>query len=60
MTLAWGLSNNKCGDVHKMKVVAMIPIKLNNERIQRKNIKRFSDRMPLILKIHRGCLNAEK
>ena len=43
-----------------MKVVAMIPIKLNNERIQRKNIKRFSDRMPLILKIHRGCLNAEK
>lgn len=43
-----------------MKVVAMIPIKLNNERIPGKNIKRFSDGTPLMLMIQRACLNAEK
>ena len=31
-----------------MKVVAFIPIKLNNERTPGKNIKRFSDGTPLM------------
>ena len=31
-----------------MKVVVMIPIKLNNERVPGKNLKCFSDGTPLI------------
>lgn len=42
----------------KMKVVAMIPIKLNNERVPGKNIKKFSDGTPLITFIQKACLNA--
>lgn len=42
----------------KMKVVAMIPIKLNNERVPGKNVKKFSDGTPLITFIQKACLNA--
>ena len=31
-----------------MKVVAFVPVKLNNERAPGKNIKRFDDGTPLI------------
>ena len=43
-----------------MKVVAMIPIKLNNERVPGKNVKKFSDGTPLMTLIQKACLNAEK
>lgn len=43
-----------------MHTVAMIPIKLNNERIPGKNIKRFSDGTPLVSMIQAACVNAEK
>ena len=43
-----------------MKVVAMIPIKLNNERVPGKNIKKFSDGTPLMSLIQRACMGAEK
>lgn len=43
-----------------MKVVAMIPIKLNNERIPGKNLKSFSDGKPLISFIQRACLSSEE
>lgn len=39
-----------------MKVVAMIPIKLNNERVPGKNVKRFSDQTPLMALIQKACL----
>lgn len=42
-----------------MKVVAMIPIKLNNERVPGKNIKRFSDGTPLMSLIQKACVGAE-
>ena len=42
----------------KMKVVALIPIKLNNQRIPGKNIKKFSDGTPLMTLIQRTCLKA--
>lgn len=42
-----------------MKVVALIPVKLNNERIPNKNIKKFSDGTPLISLIQDACLNAK-
>lgn len=42
-----------------MKTVAMIPIKLNNERVPGKNIKRFSDGTPLVSLIQRACLSAK-
>lgn len=42
-----------------MKTVAMIPIKMNNERIPGKNIKRFSDGTPLIHFIQKACLAAK-
>lgn len=41
-----------------MKTVAMIPVKLNNERIPGKNIKCFSDGTPLMSFIQKACLNA--
>lgn len=39
-----------------MKVVAMIPIKLNSERVPGKNVKRFSDHTPLMALIQKACL----
>lgn len=42
-----------------MKVVAMIPIKLNNERVPGKNIKKFSDGTPLMSLIQKACVGAE-
>lgn len=39
-----------------MKVVALIPIKLNNERLPGKNTKRFFDGTPLMHLIQRVCL----
>lgn len=42
-----------------MKVVAMIPIKLNNERVPGKNIKKFEDGTPLMSLIQRACLNTK-
>ena len=44
---------------YKMKVVGMIPIKLNNERMPGKNIKKFSDGTPLIAMIQRTCLRSK-
>lgn len=43
-----------------MKVVAMIPIKLNNERVPGKNIKKFEDGTPLMSLIQKACLGAKK
>lgn len=43
-----------------MKVVAMIPIKLNNERVPGKNIKRFEDGTPLMSLIQKACVGAKK
>lgn len=42
-----------------MKVVALIPVKLNNERVPNKNIKKFSDGTPLINLIQDACLNSK-
>lgn len=42
-----------------MKTVAMIPIKLNNERFPGKNIKRFFDGTPLISFIQKTLLKTE-
>lgn len=42
-----------------MKVVAMIPIKLNNERIPGKNIKKFCDGTPMMEMIERACLGSK-
>jgi CMP-N-acetylneuraminic acid synthetase len=43
-----------------MKTVAMIPIKLNNERVPGKNIKKFEDGTPLMSLIQKACLGAKK
>lgn len=43
-----------------MKTVAMIPIKLNNERVPGKNIKKFEDGTPLMSLIQKACLGAQK
>lgn len=43
-----------------MKTVAMIPIKLNNERVPGKNLKKFADGTPLMTLIQRACLNAQR
>lgn len=42
-----------------MRVAALIPVKLNSERIPGKNIKRFSDGTTLIKLIQLACLAAE-
>lgn len=42
-----------------MRTVAMIPIKLNNERVPGKNIKSFSDGTPLMAFIEKACLDAK-
>ncbi len=39
-----------------MKTVAMIPIKLNNDRVPGKNIKKFFDGTPLMELIQKACL----
>lgn len=43
-----------------MKTVAMIPIKLNNERLPGKNTKTFSDGTPLMSLIQRACVRAKE
>lgn len=42
-----------------MKVVCLLPIKLNNQRVPGKNIKKFSDGTPLMKLIQRTCLASE-
>lgn len=42
-----------------MKTVAMIPIKMNNQRLPGKNIKTFSDGTPLVTFIQRACAGAK-
>lgn len=42
-----------------MKVVCLLPIKLNNQRIPGKNIKKFSDGTPLMELIQKACLASE-
>lgn len=41
------------------KVVALLPIKLNNQRVPGKNIKQFSDGTPLMKLIQEACLNSK-
>ena len=43
-----------------MKVVAMIPLKLKNERVPGKNLKKFFDGTPLVKKKKKACLGATK
>lgn len=43
-----------------MKVVALVPIKMNNERTPGKNIKKFDDGTPLIHFILRALLNSNE
>lgn len=43
-----------------MKTAAMIPIKMNSQRLPGKNIKKFSDGTPLVALIQRACINAEQ
>ena len=43
-----------------MKTVIMIPIKLNNERVPGKNIKRFADGTPLMSFIQKACLGSKR
>lgn len=42
-----------------MKTVVLLPIKLNNQRIPGKNIKRFSDGTPLMKLIQETCLKSK-
>lgn len=42
-----------------MKVVCLLPIKLNNQRVPGKNIKKFSDGTPLMKLIQKACLASE-
>jgi CMP-N-acetylneuraminic acid synthetase len=42
-----------------MKVVALIPIKMNSKRVHNKNIKPFFDGTPLIHFIQRACLDCK-
>lgn len=42
-----------------MKVVALIPIKMNNERVPGKNIKLLGDRTPLVHLIQKSLLNVK-
>lgn len=41
-----------------MRIVALIPIKLNNERIPGKNVKCFSDGTPLMKLIQQACIGS--
>lgn len=43
-----------------MKTVVLLPIKLNNQRVPGKNIKRFSDGTPLMSLIQQACLKCKK
>lgn len=42
-----------------MKTVVLLPIKLNNQRVPGKNIKKFSDGTPLMSLIQQACLKAK-
>lgn len=42
-----------------MKVVCLLPIKLNNQRVPGKNIKKFSDGTPLMKLIQKVCLESK-
>ena len=43
-----------------MKTVALLPIKMNNQRVPGKNTKRFDDGTPLMTLIQKACLNAKR
>ncbi len=43
-----------------MKVAALLPIKLNNQRVPGKNTKTFSDGTPLMTLIQRTCLQSRQ
>lgn len=43
-----------------MKTVALIPIKLNSQRIPEKNVKPFYDGTPLMALIQRVCLQSDR
>lgn len=43
-----------------MKVVALIPVKLESKRLPRKNLKPFFDGTPLMYFIQRACLASER
>lgn len=43
-----------------MKTVVLLPIKMNNQRVPGKNIKRFSDGTPLMHLIQQACLDAKR
>lgn len=43
-----------------MKIVVLLPIKLNNQRVPGKNTKTFSDGTPLMTLIQKACLDAKK
>ncbi len=43
-----------------MKTVVLLPIKLNNQRVPGKNIKKFSDGTPLMELIQKSCLGSKK
>lgn len=43
-----------------MKTVALIPIKMNSERVPGKNIRPFYDGTPLVYFIQRACLKSSK
>lgn len=43
-----------------MKVVALIPLKLKNERVPGKNLKKFYDGTPLVEFIQKACLGAKR
>lgn len=47
-------------EVNELKVVALVPIKMNNERTPGKNTKRFSDGTPLISFILSALQNSEE
>lgn len=52
-------SSDKTYQEDAMKTVAMIPIKLNNQRVPGKNIKCFFDGTPLMELIQRVCLQSQ-
>lgn len=43
-----------------MKVVSLIPLKLKNERVPGKNLKKFYDGTPLVEFIQKACLGAKR
>ncbi len=43
-----------------LKVVVLLPIKMNNQRVLGKNIKKFDDGTPLMELIQHACLASKK